>query len=352
MDSNDVMISRGREIRTMDWHAVLMDKRNAQPHSRDSTGVTSADPRGELGIFLLLHSHTCDTPRSYAGITIGPNHQSCTYSAKLSRRPKTTMVFPTRGCRTCVTRRIKCDTTQPICGRCSKADRACLWDPNDQAGFHFKSENAFAQGARRRPRASKVGGPPPITSAIAIVRQESPQPALALSLDDHAFNYWFRNYIARPEDLDESGHEYTVHLMPYYIKAKTGSCLHLAVSTLSQAVFGRSRKLPDALMRADRSYLRCLAKTQQAVGGDAYEGIDELLLTTMLMGYFENTRYNVRNGEIADRKEDAVGSRFENVFCHYEGAMGLLRVRHERHNGGDLTLDRVVRRQIVSGSTF
>jgi hypothetical protein len=76
--------------------------------------------------------------------------------------------------------------------------------------------------------------------------------------------------------------------------------------------------------------------------------MDELLLTTMLMGYYENIRYSVAGVEPPVKKVDAVGSSFTNVFCHYEGAMGLVEIRQKSSQVRDVTLDKVARRQLVS----
>jgi hypothetical protein len=108
--------------------------------------------------------------------------------------------------------------------------------------------------------------------------------------------------------------------------------------------------VPEALALADRSYSQCLYKTQQAVGGQSHEDMDELLLTTMMMGYFENVRYNNNVPENGLREMCATGARYTNVFCHYEGAMGLLRIRRECGVNTDGTLDKVARRQIVGFS--
>ncbi|KAM0720496.1 hypothetical protein Q7P37_004632 [Cladosporium fusiforme] len=258
------------------------------------------------------------------------------------------MVFPSRGCRTCVQRRIKCDTKLPVCGRCEKSDRKCIWSPNDQAGLHFISENVYAQGRPRRPRASKQT--PANELALARIADPSPQPSISISLDDQAFHYWAQAYVPRADELQEAAHEWNTHVVRYWTKASPGSCLHLAVSTLSRAVFGRARGIPVALIRADQSYAQCLVRTQQAVMGQAIESMDELLLTAMLMGFFENIRFNVGLSEPSENKTDAIGSRFLNVFSHYEGAMGLLRIRRERSDESDLDLDKAVRRQIIRAS--
>jgi hypothetical protein len=251
----------------------------------------------------------------------------------------------TRGCRTCVQRRVKCDTARPVCERCAKGKRTCLWNPNEQGGLRFLDESSFAQGKARRPRVPKNASPPAISTAAVL--HPAPKPALTLSLDDHAFQYWAQTNVTQADTLHEAAHEWHTHVIPYWMKAKPGSCLHLAVSTLSRAVFGRAQGVPQALAQADRSYAQCLHRTQQAVGGQSHENMDELLLTTMMMGYFENIRYATSASERAVLETDAVGARYTNVFCHYEGAMGLLRIRRESGVDTDGTLDKVARRQIV-----
>jgi hypothetical protein len=256
-----------------------------------------------------------------------------------------------RGCRTCVQRRVKCDTANPICERCTKGKRTCVWDPNAQGGLRFQDESAYAQGKARRPRRT-IPKPSSSTAVVATrVTLLTPSRALTLSLDDHAFQYWAMTNVSQADTLHEAAHEWHTHVIPYWAKAKPGLCLQLAILTLSRAVFSRARRSPQALVQADRSYAQCLHRTQQAVSGKSNENMDELLLTAMMMGYFENIRYNTGVSETSVRKTDAVGSRFTNVFCHYEGAMGLLRIRREL--GGmesDKTLDKVARRQIVSDS--
>jgi hypothetical protein len=252
----------------------------------------------------------------------------------------------TRGCRTCVQRRVKCDTARPICERCAKGKRTCVWSPNEQGGLRFLDESSFAKGKARRPRASKFASPPAINAAV--ISLPAPQPAPTLSLDDHAFQYWVQTNVTQADTLHEAAHEWHTHVVPYWMKAKPGSCLHLAISTLSRAVFGRARGVPQALAQADRSYSQCLYKTQQAVCGQTHEDMDELLLTTLMMGYFENIRYNNNTSELGVRKTDAVGARYTNVFCHYEGAMGLLWIRRASGVNTDSILDKVARRQIVS----
>ena len=117
------------------------------------------------------------------------------------------MVFKARGCRTCVQRRIKCDSSKPICEKCVKANRSCIWDPNEQAGLRFQDESAFAKGKARRPRNLKDKSAN-TTVAIAKSPVAAPRMALSISLDERAFQYWVRTNVSHAERLHEAAHEW------------------------------------------------------------------------------------------------------------------------------------------------
>lgn len=82
--------------------------------------------------------------------------------------------------------------------------------------------------------------------------------------------------------------------------------------------------------------------------GDANVNVDHLLITIMLMGFYENVMYQGQGHALLPSTStpaaDEVGSRFWKTFCHHEGALSLLKLRHERPN---IPLDGAVRRQIL-----
>ncbi|KAK6431510.1 hypothetical protein LTR95_012326, partial [Oleoguttula sp. CCFEE 5521] len=241
------------------------------------------------------------------------------------------------------------------------------WDPDEQSGLVFKSENVFAQGRPRKPRASKAkvshatqaaspavitsssSGPvSDVTTALAVVdpiAASSPRSALGLSLEEHAFLHWTAQCVFRHDDLSEPGHEYNVHVLQHWIEAKPGSSLHFALSALSLAFFGRSRHAPAAVKDAERAYCRALARTQRVVCGEEKETINHLLLTAMLMGTFEN----MVNGHStsASARPDAGRVEASKVFTHYDGALALLKLQRQETLASCTPIERVVRRQLV-----
>ncbi|KAI1408379.1 hypothetical protein F5Y13DRAFT_111593 [Hypoxylon sp. FL1857] len=264
------------------------------------------------------------------------------------------MVFPSRGCITCKQRRIKCDSVHPTCGRCQKASRSCVWDQNEEAGLLFKSENAFAQGKPRRPwkpreRDVEIGEvvPTSFTPDLALDSPTSPLPPP----DDEAFHFWVDNYMFKDDELPEFAREYSHYVIAYWDKARPDSSLRLAVSAVSHAVFGRAKKADELIEDAEKLFSQSIGKMRSEFHELTQDNIDEVLVTTMLMAFYENIMYgderhhSQNQGSIPD--PDVVGSRFWKKVCHHEGAAGLLKLRQEHGWTPNLALERAARRQLI-----
>ncbi|KAI0842334.1 hypothetical protein F5Y06DRAFT_125082 [Hypoxylon sp. FL0890] len=265
------------------------------------------------------------------------------------------MVFPSRGCITCKQRRIKCDSVHPICGRCQKASRGCVWDQNEEAGFLFKSENAFAQGKPRRPwkpreRDVEITEEAATSSSSSDAVSNSPI-SLLPPTEDEAFRFWFENYLFRDDELPEFAREYSHYLMAYWDKARPNSSLRLAVSAVSHAVFGRAKKADKLIEDAEKLFSRSIVKMRGEFRELTPENIEELLVTTMLMALYENImhgderHHSQEQGSSSD--PDVIGSRFWEKVCHHEGAAGLLKLRQEHEWTPNLALERAARRQLI-----
>ncbi|KAI1204418.1 uncharacterized protein F4807DRAFT_465652 [Annulohypoxylon truncatum] len=266
------------------------------------------------------------------------------------------MVFPSRGCITCRKRRIKCDIVHPTCGRCNKASRTCVWDENEEAGLVFKSENAFAQGKPRRPWKARERDGKEVAEASGsspdISVSPTPPPAPAPE-EDEPFRFWLENYMFRDDEIPEFVCEYNHYIIAYRDKTQPGSSLHLAVSALSHAVFGRAMQVEKAIENADLLFSRSIARMQSVFRELTQENIHEILVTAMLMAFYENIMYGHERHH--SRKKDSssswdpdiTGSRFWENICHHKGAAGLLKLRQERGWTPDLPLERAARRQLV-----
>ena len=91
----------------------------------------------------------------------------------------------------------------------------------------------------------------------------------------------------RLDDLPDIGHEYNSFVISHWARARPGSGLHLALSALSHAVFGKARNVNKALEDADKFHAQSIMKTHKEMNELSAENIDQLLVTIMLMSSFE-----------------------------------------------------------------
>ena len=94
----------------------------------------------------------------------------------------------------------------------------------------------------------------------------------------------------RLEDLPDIGHEYGNYVLFNWVRARPGSSLHVALSALSHAVFGRARHENKALENAGKAQALSIVKTSKEmmeVKQVSSQSIDQLLVATMLMGTYE-----------------------------------------------------------------
>jgi hypothetical protein len=76
-------------------------------------------------------------------------------------------------------------------------------------------------------------------------------------------------------------------VLPFLNRPNPDLTLRLSVLALSNAVLGRTRKLFRATEMAKSFYAEALARLQTSLGGGPIENLDEVLLSMMLMAYYE-----------------------------------------------------------------
>jgi hypothetical protein len=114
-----------------------------------------------------------------------------------------------------------------------------------------------------------------------------PMPAITTSYETLAFHYWVENYVFRVDELPEFGHEYLQYVLYYWNRTRPGSSLHLALSAVSLAVFGKARGVGQAVEDAERIHEQTIVSTKKVMSEVSDETIDQLLLAIMLMGFYE-----------------------------------------------------------------
>lgn len=279
------------------------------------------------------------------------------------------MTFPSRGCRTCKQRRIKCDEARPVCNRCQKANLICHGIEEDR-NFIFLSENEYAVGRRKRPRGPNVkttlvtrdnpqiatsGKPKNLSRSLdgALPIEISPAepqsffilPALDIPLDDQALTYYSRYYVEVQHGLPEIVDSHLKYALVDWCYSQPQSILSLAIFAVSHATFGRARKNHAALAVGCTKYSKALMKTNLALKDASEATHDEVLLAVMLLSFYENSVMD-KTPYVSSRDIQVMASR---SFAHHDGAMAVLNLRRQldQRTNYSMELDKLVRRQLM-----
>ncbi|PQE04591.1 negative acting factor protein [Rutstroemia sp. NJR-2017a BBW] len=298
------------------------------------------------------------------------------------------MPFPSRGCRTCKSRRVKCDEARPICKRCKKGKFTCEGFENTD-GLIFLNENEYVGGARKRPRGPNVSTTTShgrsISRTPATPTNESQRPTilpptrnmgtthycqqglrlptlqlpvLTVSLEDQALTYYsWSQGVATRTNLDHSTADLesitsfaTAVVMRQEPLLSLSDCpnpiLTLSILAISHASFGRARKVQSALAAGGAKYCKALKMINLALKDPLQATRDEILLATIILSHYENSIF--RKPQISEHDIKSMAAK---TFAHHDGAMAVLHLRRQRnHHQCDAmsaNVDRVVRNHLI-----
>ncbi|THC90532.1 hypothetical protein EYZ11_010016 [Aspergillus tanneri] len=268
---------------------------------------------------------------------------------------------PSTGCQTCRQRHIKCDETRPHCRACTRTGRACPGYPHpldvmlrDRIAFQRKKRDVYTSkhsvSATKDKADSEDPSPPPTNpdTAILLINSTSGSPSsslvyatppsqlpgsLSLPVEDTVASLFFNSYLFLPKDpLIRLGY---MELLPKsYFDAPSDSHLRLAVLAVayfSVAAWTGQRSL---LGSAEQAFMKTVSKTRLALQGDTEQGLDELLMTILLLSTFE---------EFNALKENRVTNK-----AHLQGAIALVNSKRlgQRESPNSQTLTMAVQAQV------
>ncbi|KAK3898523.1 white-opaque regulator 1 [Staphylotrichum tortipilum] len=204
---------------------------------------------------------------------------------------------PSRGCRTCRARRIKCDEGKPTCKRCEKSKREC-------GGYRPEFEIVHRDQTKSTLRRLHKGPDPqhqPSASArpIAFVQEEpgswrrqssspSPEPSLAIPLAHRASCYFASNFILVP--LGTTPHGFMEYLVPLMEAEPPGSALRFAFNACAFALLGNRARAEgmDLSQLSLKEHTLALAQTHKALSQPALASTDSTLAAVLLLCLYEN----------------------------------------------------------------
>jgi hypothetical protein len=87
--------------------------------------------------------------------------------------------------------------------------------------------------------------------------------------------------------MPDIGHEYSSYVLFHWNRAQPSSSIHLALSALSLAIFGKAKQVNRAIEDAQKYHALTIVKAKEEMKEPSNGSIDQLLLAIMLMGFYE-----------------------------------------------------------------
>jgi hypothetical protein len=221
---------------------------------------------------------------------------------------------PSRGCRTCRTRRIKCDEGKPTCQQCAKSKREC---GGYRSEFEIVHRDQTKSTVRRMRKAlegqSQTPKPPaatPTTSVFFVHEQSqlqtpapspqeqtelrpqqyqspSPRPSLTIPIAQHASCFFASNFIL--VSSANTPHGFMEHLVPLLETTLPDSALSYAFNACAFAALGNrvSAENVDFAALSLKQHTNALVRTQVALGDPATANTDATLASVLLLSLYE-----------------------------------------------------------------
>ncbi|KAH8429329.1 Zn(II)2Cys6 transcription factor domain-containing protein [Aspergillus melleus] len=186
------------------------------------------------------------------------------------------MPFPSAGCQTCKSRRIKCDGTLPVCQRCIKSRRECYGMRDAKSLAFVHSENDFADGKVKRPR-----GP----------RSRRNLPSHHHDSDDtkaRAMAFYFQNFLQAPKETPDLIQSLADDYMAGRESFASSQLLNTAVSAMALGTFARTHRHAEAEVQAFKAYEQVLRNAQSAIQSLDSGNVDVCLLVIFFMSRFSH----------------------------------------------------------------
>ncbi|KAK4122513.1 hypothetical protein N657DRAFT_719352 [Parathielavia appendiculata] len=274
---------------------------------------------------------------------------------------------PSRGCRTCRARRIKCDEGKPTCKRCEKSKREC---GGYRPEFEIVHRDQTGSTLRRLRKTASVHQQQSTDSLQLVFVREEPQPwrrqslsptpgsALAVPLAHRASCYFASNFILL--SVGVAPHGFMEYLLPLMDTEPSGSALRHAFNACAFALLGNRAKadgvnLPQLSLK---EHTLALAQTHKALDHSAMATADSTLAAVLLLCLYESITAIRESRMLAWRSHidgaiNIVKARGRDEMCKTRmGSLLFSAVRHHlamSHLGGPILTTLQISRVLSSG---
>lgn len=190
----------------------------------------------------------------------------------------------------------QCDEARPACLACTKTKLTCpgYRTPLD---LIFRDQNKIAQdkvqGRKNQSYTSSNTNPAPANNAQVIpttanaLRSISLPNELGFNTPEYAATCVFFSNVVVINQHPDTRRGFMQALLPLYNAARPGSLLDLAITTVSLAMFGMSRRTQDFVLLGQKSCCKALLATGRAIEDPIDSLKDETLMAVLLLSLFE-----------------------------------------------------------------
>ena len=191
---------------------------------------------------------------------------------------------PSAGCRTCRSRKVKCDEARPVCAQCIKSKRECGGYPDpDDLLFQHQTTTVIRKARRAEARKRSNASTPSSSSSEESALIPNPQQ----SIETTALQFYLEGTIVEPSAEGRYlGH---LEMLPkLYLKAPVDSALAKVTNATCLAAFSNFGPENSPIMqKALVAYCSAVATLHQAMKSPELRMKNETLMAVMLMQALE-----------------------------------------------------------------
>lgn len=190
-------------------------------------------------------------------------------------------------------------------------------------------ENSYASGLKKRPRGPRSVPVRKVNSQV----NTAPQRPL-VDLKTTALWYYLHYHLQRPDDPANTFKGLSDEFVPIWKSKSDCLLLDLAISSMSLAVFSRTKQHLPAATEASATYHQLLKTVRATLPTLNNDNVDTYLIATFFMGRYENVVHCINHLNMKLPFATTLQS-----FSHHDGASAILKVWKTRLSYTHLATD-------------
>ncbi|KAF2790708.1 hypothetical protein K505DRAFT_76582 [Melanomma pulvis-pyrius CBS 109.77] len=225
---------------------------------------------------------------------------------------------PSKGCKNCRDRKVKCDQKRPSCSQCLRVHKECYGyrDPltlmfkNESDVVARKAKNRYQELSKQNPQKPRnrkdsrtsdpefSGSPSSAASPfsvqvseqqVVLKRRDPPSASMIWelnpSIEDQAIGFFLASYVIKPTFVPRGQFDFLPELLS---RPDTEEILQKSATAAGLAALANATKSPHISKKAQREYVSALALTNKALGSAQNAMKDSTLISVIMLGMYEN----------------------------------------------------------------